>query len=157
MIFGKPAVWFLGAVLMMTGVAVITAEAQQGVPGEVGGSEEFNHAVDEYFANVYFKYAPTSGTLAGLHEYDTQLEDFSRAGVDAEIRDLHAYADRFSKIARPTDLTAAGDYDLVVANIQAQLLELEKVRAWEKNPDTYSSGITSSAYTLMERKFASAG
>ena len=155
MIFGKPAVWFLGAVLMMTGVTVTTMEAQQGVPGEVGGSEEFNHAVDEYFANVYFKYAPTAGTLAGLHEYDTQLEDFSRAGVDAEIRALHAYADRFAKIARPTDLTAAGDYDLVVANIQAQLLELEKVRAWEKNPDTYSSGITSSAYTLMERKFAS--
>jgi uncharacterized protein (DUF885 family) len=152
MILGKPAVWFLGAVMMMTGVIV---EAQQGVPGETGGSDEFNHAVDEYFANVYFKYAPTQGTLAGVHEYDAQLEDYSRGGVDAEIKDLHAYATRFEKIARPTDLTAAGDYDLVVANIQSQLLALEKVRGWEKNPDNYSSGITSSAYSLMERTFAS--
>ncbi len=155
MILGKPAVWFLGAVMMASSIASVKAAAQQGVPGETGGSEEFNHAVDDYFANVYFKYAPTAGTLAGLHQYDTQLEDFSRAGVDGQIRDLHVYAERFAKIARPTDLTAAGDYDMVVANIQAQLLELEKIRAWEKNPDTYSSGITSSAYSLMERKFAS--
>ena len=28
------------------------------------------------------------------------------------------------------------------------------MREWEKNPDNYSSGITSSAFTIMSRKFA---
>ena len=152
MSFEKLAGLVLGVAMVMTGSAM---QAQQGVPGETGGSDEFNHAVDDYFAQVYFKYAPTQGTLAGLHEYDAHLEGFSRASVDAQIRDLRTFEARFEKIARPTDLTAAGDYELVVSNIEAQLLALEKVRAWEKNPDTYSSGITSSAYSLMERKFAS--
>ena len=41
-------------------------------------------------------------------------------------------------------------------SIRGTLLELETIRAWEKNPDTYSSGIANSAFVLMERKFAPA-
>lgn len=123
---------------------------------ETGGDDTFNHAVDQYFEQVYWKYAPTQATLEGIHYYDSQLEDFSRANIDQEIKDLHGFADRFARIERPAPLTAAGDYDLVAANIQSQLLALEKVRGWEKNPDMYSSGITASAFSLMERKFAPA-
>ncbi len=39
-------------------------------------------------------------------------------------------------------------------NIKGNLLELETIRGWEKNPDNYSSGITNSAFVLMERDFA---
>jgi len=46
---------------------------------------------------------------------------------------------------------AAADRDLVIRNIQSQLLSLENIRMWEKNPDVYSSGITSSAFTIMSR------
>ncbi len=42
----------------------------------------------------------------------------------------------------------------MLSYIRANLLELETVREWEKNPDNYSSGITNSAYTIMSRKFA---
>ena len=145
-----------GLVLSMGIMAgAVAATAQQGIEPETGGSAAFNQAVDEYFTQIYFKYAPTQGTLAGLHAYDGQLENFSRAAIDQQIQDLHGFADRMAKVERPSDLRAAGDYDLVVANIQSQLLALEKVRGWEKNPDNYSSGITSSAFSLMERKFAS--
>ena len=34
-------------------------------------------------------------------------------------------------------------------------MTLETIRPWEKNPDSYSSGITESAFALMERTFAS--
>ena len=149
---GRAAVLMLGAMLMTSAIA---ANAQRGADPETGGSPAFNQAVDDYFTQIYFKYQPTNGTLAGFHEYDTQIEDYSRAGNDREISDLHHFADRMAKIDRPTDLRAAGDYDLVVANIQSQLLALETVRMWEKNPDSYSSGITASAFSLMERKFAS--
>lgn len=132
-----------------------TILAQQGSQPETGGSAEFNHAVDEYFEQVYFKYAPTSGTLAGLHQYDTQLEDYSRQTVHQQIFDLHMFEHRFLRIPRPTDLTAAGDYDMVIANIRSQLLTVETMRLWEKNADSYSSGVAGSAFSLMERKFAS--
>jgi uncharacterized protein (DUF885 family) len=131
------------------------AIAQQGAQPETGGSPEFNHAVDEYFEQVYFKYAPTAGTLAGLHQYDTHLEDYSRQTIQQQIFDLHTAEHRFLQIPRPTDLVAAGDYDMVVANIRSQLLTLDTMRTWEKNADNYPSGIAGSAFSLMERKFAS--
>ena len=63
----------------------------------------------------------------------------------AELKKLEA---EFAK------LPPGADRDLVLAYIRASLLELESVRSWEKNPDNYSSGITSSAFTIMSRKFA---
>jgi uncharacterized protein (DUF885 family) len=43
---------------------------------------------------------------------------------------------------------------LVLNNIQSTLLELETVRAWEKNPDNYSSICANGVFVLMERRFA---
>ncbi|MGO4213889.1 DUF885 domain-containing protein, partial [Terriglobus sp. YAF25] len=39
-------------------------------------------------------------------------------------------------------------------NIESNLLSLETIRMWEKNPDNYSSGITHSIFVLMSRDFA---
>ena len=47
----------------------------------------FDSLVDEYF-DFYFQFHPTAGTQAGFHQYDGKLEDFSRAGIDAEIAGL---------------------------------------------------------------------
>ena len=43
---------------------------------------------------------------------------------------------------------------MVRNNIRGNLLELETIRGWEKDPDNYSSGIAGSAFSLMERRFA---
>jgi uncharacterized protein (DUF885 family) len=116
----------------------------------------FRALADQYFDQVYFKYAPTAGTLAGFHQYDAILEDYSRAGVDSQITALHLYEKKFFAFSSEgLDPVAQDDLTLVRNNIQSTLLALEAIRQWEKNPDTYSSGITNSAFTLMERKFAS--
>jgi uncharacterized protein (DUF885 family) len=52
--------------------------------------DQFQRASDEYFDQVYFPYAPTTGTVTGYHQYDTQLEDFSRKSIDAQIAALNA-------------------------------------------------------------------
>jgi uncharacterized protein (DUF885 family) len=44
---------------------------------------------------------------------------------------------------------------MVLSNIRSQLLTLQTIRPWEKNPDNYSSACANGAFTLMERKFAS--
>jgi len=51
--------------------------------------QQFQKVSDEYFDQVYFHYGPTGGTLAGYHQYDAQLEDYSRKSIDAEIADLN--------------------------------------------------------------------
>ena len=103
---------------------------------------------DRFFDEYYFPFNPTTATAAGIHKYDGQLEDYSKAGVDARVAKLKQFEAEFAK------LPAEPDRDLVLNSIHANLLELETVRSWERNPDIYSSGISSSAFVIMSRTFA---
>ncbi|MGC1460818.1 MAG: DUF885 domain-containing protein [Terracidiphilus sp.] len=120
--------------------------------------QQFANASDEYFDQVYFHYGPTNGTLAGYHQYDGQLEDYSRKSIDAEIAALKSFEQRIESIhpdAAATDFVPRSDREMVLGSIQSQLLELETIRPWEKNADNYSSTCANGAFVLMERKFAS--
>jgi uncharacterized protein (DUF885 family) len=120
--------------------------------------QQFEKASDEYFDQVYFHYGPTNGTLAGYHQYDGQLEDYSRERIDDEIAALKSFEQRIESIhpdAVAADFVPRSDREMVLANIQSQLLELETIRPWEKNADNYSSTCADGAFVLMERKFAS--
>lgn len=111
---------------------------------------------DGYFDHYYFPTNPTAATLAGIHRYDDQLEDPTRAAVDRQVAQLKDWEARFAAVD-PVRLSpqAAGDRELLLSSIRSTLLSLQTVRMWEKNPDNYSSGITGSAFSIMERKFAS--
>jgi uncharacterized protein (DUF885 family) len=96
--------------------------------------------------------------MAGYHQYDGQLEDFSRKNIDAEIAALKDFEKRIEGIhgdAEALDLPTRGDREIVLGNIRSELLTLETIRPWEKNADNYSSTCANGAFTLMERKFAS--
>jgi uncharacterized protein (DUF885 family) len=111
---------------------------------------------DQFFDQVYFPNAPSTATQEGLHAYDAQLEDYSRASVDREIDELKGYEAKFDAVpVEQLDLTSQGDLELLKGNVRSTLLELTTIRLWEKDPDLYSSGITNAAFVLMEREFAS--
>src|ERR1044071_5415213 len=103
---------------------------------------------DRFFDEYYFPFNPTSATSAGIHKYDGQLEDYSKSGVTKRTAELKKWEVEIAKLPQ------SDNRDLVLNYIRAGLLELESVRQWEKNPDNYSSGIASSAFTIMSRKFA---
>ena len=120
-----------------------------------GAPQTFGLIADQYFADVYFHFSPTAGTGAGLHQYDTQLEDYSSANIQKQIAALHSYEKKVEAIdPSALDASVAGDREILLNSIRSSLLTLEVIRPWEKNPDTYSSGITSSAFVIMERPFA---
>jgi uncharacterized protein (DUF885 family) len=121
-----------------------------------GGVQTFTFVAEQYFSDVYFHFAPTAGTSAGLHQYDTQLEDYSAANIQKQIAALRTYEKKIEAIdPSALDASVAADRDILLNNIRSQLLTLEVIRPWEKNPDTYSSGITSAAFVIMERPYAS--
>jgi uncharacterized protein (DUF885 family) len=103
---------------------------------------------DRYFDEYFFPHNPTSATSAGTHKYDDKLEDYSAAGVKKRVAILRKFEGEFAK------LPADADRDLVLSSIRANLLELETVRMWAKNPDLYSSGLSNSAFVIMSRTFA---
>ncbi len=143
------------AVLLTCFGLMTTTPAMNPQPSDPGA--RFRALADHYFSDVVFRFGPTNATQLGFHQYDTKLEDYSRAGVEAEIAALRGYESKFD--AFPTDgLDQSSQDDLAIMrdNVKGNRLELETIRAWEKNPDAYSSGITNSAFVLMERDFAPA-
>ncbi|XWK65201.1 DUF885 domain-containing protein [Tunturiibacter empetritectus] len=122
-----------------------------------GGGQTFNYLADQYFSDVYFHFGPTAGTSAGLHQYDDKLEDYSAANIQKQIAALHTYEKKVEAIdPSALDASVAGDRAILLNNIRSTLLTLEVIRPWEKNPDNYSTGITASAFVIMERPYASA-
>ena len=122
-----------------------------------GASQTFTYLSNQYFQDVYFKFAPTAGTSAGLHQYDAQLEDYSAAGVQREAAALHDFEKKLMEIdPSALDAEPAADYQILLNNVRGQLLQLEMVRGWEKNPDNYSSGVTNAIFVIMERAYAPA-
>ncbi len=120
-----------------------------------GAHQTFSFLSDQYFDQVYFKFSPTAGTSAGLHQYDPQLEDYSAAGVQREVTALHEFDKKLSAIdPKALDAEPAADYQILLNSIRGQLLQLEVIRGWEKNPDSYSSGVTNSIFVIMERPYA---
>ena len=122
-----------------------------------GAMQTFNYLAEQFFSDVYFKFAPTAGTSAGLHQYDSQLEDYSAAGVAREMAAMHEIEKKVEAIdPSALDAPVVGDREILLGNIRSELLSLEVIRGWEKNPDEYSSGITNSAFVIMERPYAPA-
>lgn len=120
-----------------------------------GGAQTFQLLADQYFTDVAFKFSPTSGTQAGFHQYDTELEDYSAATIAKQVAALHTYEGKISAVPPASlDASVAADRDILLNSIHSQLLSLETIRNWEKNPDIYSSGITNAVFVLMERPFA---
>lgn len=153
--------WCAAVILAVGTVATMGQSKTKNKPEPASAQPEtlplWDRLVNQFFDDVYFSFHPTFGTEAGFHRYDTQLEDYSRAGVDAEIRALRAIRPKIEGFDL-SKLTAEqqGDRELVINEIDGRLLTLANIRPWQKNPDRYSSGITSSVFTIMSRNFAPA-
>jgi uncharacterized protein (DUF885 family) len=115
---------------------------------------DFNKLVDDYF-DFYFHANPTQATEAGFHQYDNQLEDFSSAAANAQISGLEKFLAKFNQIPKSQlPEFAAGDLEFLGSQIQSQLLDLEQIRMWKKDPDNYTAAASNSIFALMSRTFA---
>jgi uncharacterized protein (DUF885 family) len=116
---------------------------------------DFNKLADRVFDDLIFRYDPASGTQAGFHRYDALMPTLSRAEVDeqtAATRKFIAEVEAFDPRGLSPSVTA--DRELMLSQLRSQLLGLENIRMWEKNPDSYTSYATSAIFTIMSRTFA---
>jgi len=107
-------------------------------------AEPLPHFVDEYLAYLY-EINPTTATFDGVHVHDDLLEDFSRQGIDAQIRTLGGFARRLAAIDpnRLTDIERL-ERPALESSIRARVLELEDVRTFERNPQLYADTLATS-------------
>jgi uncharacterized protein (DUF885 family) len=115
---------------------------------------DFDRLVDELVDDV-LRRNPTQATYLGIHTWDSQLEDASRTAITRESDALRAFRDRLSVIARDRlSADRALDYEQVLRAIDSQLLTNDVIKPWQTTPDTYSSGITATAFIMIKRSFA---
>ncbi len=120
-------------------------------------NKAFMQLADDYFDTFLFPQNPSQATQLGIHMYDDKLEDYSKANINYEIATLKKFEKKVNAVnPAQLDEQTQADRELVLNNIRSQLLSLQTIRAWEKNPDTYSSGITSSVFLLIKQNFAPA-
>jgi uncharacterized protein (DUF885 family) len=140
---------FLGVMLGLSLGAVSVLAAAATPPAS------FAKFVDDYF-DARFDFSPTEGTSAGLHQYDAKMPDRSRARIERRIAELKVQLDRlmaFDRAALPFD--DGIDAAALEGAIRSELLTLDVLRNWERNPMTYA-GVTGGAYDLIKRDFAPA-
>ncbi len=144
-------------------LCTLTAACQQQAPETASspaasaapsGDAAFSKLVDELLDD-YFQRNPTTATYLGIHTYDDKLEDLSRAGIDAQTAALRAFRDKVSAIDPKTPVVPNRlDREQLILALDSQLLTNLTIRPWAINPDTYSSGVTQSAYIMVKRSFA---
>ena len=124
------------------------------VPAASSGS--FSKFVDDYF-DARFGYLPSQGTDAGFHQYDTKLEDRSRARLEARIAELKVFLSRLQAFDRSKlSFDEAIDADALEGEIRGFLLDQETLRTWERNPMGYAGLPGFAADSLIKRDFAPA-
>jgi uncharacterized protein (DUF885 family) len=112
--------------------------------------------VDDYF-DAYFERRPSEGTAAGLHQYDSRLEDGSAEAVRRRVQTVKVLQARLDRL-RAGKLSEDEAIDALVLDglMKAELLDLQVVRSWRKNPMGYFSTPAAAIDGLMKRDFAPA-
>jgi len=120
------------------------------------GDAAYQQVASEILADTYQR-NPTFATALGLHQFDSKLEDYSRAALQDELAAVARFRGTLERID-PQSLSESNrlDREMLLHALDSQRLRDEEVRAWARNPDEYSSGITRSAYALIKRNYAPA-
>jgi uncharacterized protein (DUF885 family) len=119
-------------------------------------SKSFAEFVDAYYAAAFAR-SPSRATRVGVHDYDSKLDDLSRAGVEARIAELKDQRRQLAEIQRGNLLfDDAIDAQLIDGQIASALLDLETLRTWETNPMGYVSLPGRAIDGLIKRRFAPA-
>ncbi|HUQ31050.1 MAG TPA: DUF885 family protein [Pyrinomonadaceae bacterium] len=103
----------------------------------------------------YYSFNPSQATGAGLHEYDSELETRSPEAIARESRRLR---DTLSMLARinPASLNDEARYDYLVltSHARGQLLDLQDIRQWQRDPNVYNRLVSESIDNILKRNYA---
>ncbi len=107
------------------------------------------------YLDWYYAAHPVRSTGLGIHAFDARLPDVSAAAMARKAEQLRAWLRELEGIDRER---LGGDryfdHRLLEYAIRAQLLDVEEVRGWERNPSWYSDQIAASLAGLSSREFA---
>lgn len=107
-------------------------------------SEPLPHFVDDYLAYLQ-EVQPSHASFDGSHLHDDLLDDLSRAAIDAHVRALGGFSRRLHQIdGQHLAATERIERDILAANVESRMFDLEQVRTFERSPQLYADIIGTS-------------
>ena len=145
----------IGLLASMLSVISCASSVPQSPPASVAsGNQAFDEVSRLYLEDVYQR-QPTWATYLGIHNYNDRLDDYSRKAVDDGVAAARLFRERVAAIdAASLSMERQLDREQLLRAIDSRLLSLETVRPWAVDPDSYSSGLTRTAYIMIKRNFA---
>src|SRR5207237_6207531 len=114
-------------------------------------------SLTDRFVRGWLERHPHLATRLGVHTWDRQLRPITQSTViedDAWLAQLQAGLDSLPRAT--LDPAAALERDLLAARLARERFELDEVRGWERNPNTYLDLVAGSLQSLFQREFAPA-
>jgi uncharacterized protein (DUF885 family) len=144
------------AAIVLSGILASGCAQTPPAPTAGSGDTAFNQLAAAIL-EAHYQRNPSDATDLGIHKYDQQLEDLSEVGIKAESAELKSFRARLDGID-PATLTAVNalDREQLTHSLDARVLNLDTIRMWTKDPDTYSSAATNAVYVIMKRDYAPA-
>jgi uncharacterized protein (DUF885 family) len=102
-----------------------------------------------------FAFYPSEATALGAHEFDHALEARDADSIAREVRRLRGALAALARVPE-SRLSAEARYDYLVlqSHARAELLELEDVRMWQRNPNIYNRLLASGVDNILKRNYA---
>jgi uncharacterized protein (DUF885 family) len=107
------------------------------------------------FLDHWLASRPQAATRLGLHTHDDRLVPVTQASLIEEAAWLREFRTRLNGVPR-AGLTFEHqlDRDVLASRIESQLLDLEVIRPFENNPNSYLDLVAGSIQSLLQRNFA---
>jgi len=111
--------------------------------------------VSQQWLDGWFRLNPVSATQIGKHDYDSEVDDLSAAGRQAQVdfaKKTLAALDGIdtSKLSRENQIDAA----ILRNQVQGDIWGVETLQSWAWDPQVYSGLAGGAIYNVMAREFA---
>jgi uncharacterized protein (DUF885 family) len=129
--------WALSLSCCAIGCSRTSESPASAAPAAPTGAAQWS-AVRDQLIDEYLKAHPAFAVVAGRHEYDGVLPDWSAKGFTGEIARLHAAIDRARNVPDASlDQAARFDRDQLIARMERDLFWVETAEAPFANPEFY--------------------
>ncbi|HXM36117.1 MAG TPA: DUF885 domain-containing protein [Pyrinomonadaceae bacterium] len=103
------------------------------------------------FLDSYFAAHPDVAVIAGRHDFDGKLPDWSAAGIKKEIQRLHTERDRASTFKEASlDARQRFEREYLIARVDHDLFWLESLEWPFRNPKFYGDSLDPNVYVSRE-------
>jgi uncharacterized protein (DUF885 family) len=136
----------------LLGLIISTALSASAQPNR---SEAVYLRTAQHCVRDYLAWRPLTGTMLGLHEYDGKISDYSRASIDAQVRELTRAEALINRIpAESLSPRLQFDRRILLAGVRTELFRFNEMAIYTRNPMTYAEALDLNIYA--QRNFAPA-